>query len=125
MCRSIFMVVLLFSWAAALAFSAEVEKQPLRVLYLARDMDAERQEAYMSFLEANFAQVSTVPRSEFQPVQVQDVDVVLVDWSQREPRQGDYRSPLGDLDDWSTPTVFLGSAGLLMAGPWHLIGGVG
>ena len=36
-----------------------------------------------------------------------------------------YSSPLGNLDAWNTPTVLLGSAGHLIAGPWYVVGGAG
>ena len=51
--------------------------------------------------------------------------VSLLDWSQDESRVGDAKSPFGKLEDWSKPTVLLGSAGLLLATQWQLIGGAG
>lgn len=101
------------------------QKLPLHVLYLARDNEADREQAFSSFLKEHFAKASVVKRSEFQPPVVDGVDVVLLDWSQQEERAEDYPSPLGKLEDWDMPTVFLGSAGLLIAGPWYVIGGAG
>ena len=103
----------------------EDQKLPLHVLYLARENDAVREEAIASFLEKHFVGSAVLRRSQFAPADAKDVDVVLLDWSQHEDRSSDYASPLGDLEEWSTPTVFLGSSGLLIAGPWHVIGGAG
>ncbi len=110
----------------------EPTKQPLRVLYLARNDEA-RQSAFTEFLAANFVQSAAMPRDQFKPEMAAPYDVVLVDWSQMEihdpnaawdaPRT--YSSPLGDRAQWSTPTVLLGSAGQILAGPWETIGGAG
>lgn len=116
----------------AVVFSDDPPKLPLRVLYLARDNDEAREEAFTEFLTANFVQSSVVKRSDFQPETADQFDVVLLDWSQSEvvrpadfnaPR--DYPSPLGERADWTVPTVLLGSAGQILAGPWETIGGAG
>jgi hypothetical protein len=54
---------------------------------------------------------------------LQGIDVVLLDWSQA--TSSTYISPLGDLESWDKPMVLLGSAGLMLAGPWSIIGGAG
>ena len=102
--------------------SAKIE---LNVTYLARDDNPERQKSFHDFLEQHFAKVTSVRRSEFDHTQPTDADVVLVDWSQREERADNYPSPLGELEDWSVPTVLLGSAGQIIAGPWRIPGGAG
>jgi len=50
---------------------------------------------------------------------------VLLDWSQSDSQLAKTPSPLGKIEEWSTPTVLLNSAGLLMAGQWQIIGGAG
>ena len=53
---------------------------------------------------------------------------VLLDWSQSDvdlAKMAEITSPLGPRDQWTKPTVLLGSAGLLLAGPWELIGSYG
>jgi len=97
---------------------------PLRVLYLARN-DADRNAAFRQLFERHFTAVSVRERQQFVPAEAEGFDVVVLDWSQDDRPTGQYDSPLGDLENWSTPTVFLGSAGLLMAGPWNIIGGAG
>ncbi len=82
---------------------------PLRVLYLARNDEGDRTEAFVSYLNSMFEQAETVPRSDFDPKQADEFDVVLLDWSQQERTANNYPSPLGDLADWSHPTVLLGS----------------
>ncbi len=127
----------LFGWLmTSLPTSAwavdEPTKQPLRVLYLARNDDA-RESAFTEFLAANFVQSSAMKRELFKPEMAAAYDVVLLDWSQMEihdpSAQWDaarnYPSPLGDRAQWSTPTVLLGSAGQILAGPWETIGGAG
>ena len=99
-------------------------KIPLRVLYLARS-DPERSKSFRELFEQHFQTAAVVRREEFVPSQASEFDVVVLDWSQSERASGQYASPLGDLENWSTPTVLLGSAGLLIAGPWNVIGGAG
>ena len=53
---------------------------------------------------------------------------MLLDWSQGDVdlmQRKTLKSPLGPRDNWSTPTVLLGSAGLLIAGPWQTNGSYG
>ena len=69
--------------------------------------------------------VTVAPRKGFDPAAARDTDVVLLDWSQSEDSVEKANSPFGKLEDWSKPTVLLGSAGLFMAGQWQLIGGAG
>ena len=117
--------------------ASAADKLPLRVLYLGND--PERTAAFEQFLAERFAFAATRMHDAFERKDLERVDVVLLDWSQREafvPRSdsalpgsfpfaviGD--SPLGDRDTWTTPTVLLGSAGLLLAGFWEIAGGSG
>jgi hypothetical protein len=103
--------------------AAAMDPLPLRVLYVGNDR--ERTTDYESFLKEHFAKVTVAPRKGFDPAAAREVDVVLLDWSQSEDSVDKATSPLGKLEDWSRPTVLLGSAGLFMAGQWQLIGGAG
>lgn len=100
------------------------EKSALRVLYLGRD-DVARTGTFREFLQQHFQTVTTASRVDFKPADAVDVDAVVLDWPQSERLTGQYESPLGPLEQWTVPTVFLGSAGLQMAGPWRIIGGAG
>ena len=97
---------------------------PQRVLY-AGNRDTPRQRAFVELLEKRFSQVDVANRETFDPAQARDADVVLLDWSQQDKRSADYKSPLGEREAWSKPTVLLGSAGLLLAGVWQIAGGSG
>jgi hypothetical protein len=99
------------------------EPLPLRVLYVGNDRD--RAADYEAFLKQHFAKVTVAPRKGFDPAAARNADVVLLDWSQSEDSVDKASSPFGKLEDWSRPTVLLGSAGLFMAGQWQLIGGAG
>ena len=88
--------------------------------------DRDRGADYEGFLKQHFAKVTVVRRDGFDPTAARDADVVLLDWPQSEGRPSDKTSsPLGKFEEWSKPTVLLGSAGLLLAGQWQLIGGAG
>ena len=116
-------VVLCGACRAALA--GDTEKIPLRVLYLSRGNADQRTDAFTGFFSEKFESCMAVPRDEFERSLLAGVDVVVLDWSQDERRSDKYLSPLGPLETWETPIVFLGSAGLLMASPWLVIGGAG
>jgi hypothetical protein len=105
--------------------AAEAEKIPLNVLYLGRQDDGKRTDAFVEFLAARFVRCISVKREEFNARMLPGVDVVLLDWSQQERATSNYPSPIGPLENWETPTVLLGSAGQLIAGPWSVIGGAG
>lgn len=105
--------------------SAQAKKLPLHVLYLGRSEDADRTQAFGRFLSDRFRQCTVVQRERFTANDLSTVDVVLLDWSQRERPSREYGSPLGPLENWDKPLVLLGSAGLIQAGPWHVIGGAG
>ena len=103
--------------------AAAADPLPLRVLYVGNERD--RVADYEAFLKQHFDKVTIAPRKGFDPAAAHDADVVLLDWSQSEDSVDKANSPFGKLEDWSKPTVLLGSAGLLMAGQWQLIGGAG
>ena len=77
----------------------------------------------IDFLAEHFASARAVDRDAFEPSDLGDADVVLLDWSQMDVNmmdRGALASPLGARGDWSTPTVLLGSAGLLTAKAWQI-----
>jgi hypothetical protein len=95
----------------------------LKVLYVG----SERTSDYVDFLKGKVALIEAKSRAQFQPKDAQRFDVVLLYWPQseetREMRM--LQSPLGKREDWKTPTVLLGSAGLNLAVCWKLKGGSG
>ena len=106
------------------ALAESTDKISLNVLYLARS-DAKRTASFADFLSQRFEKCRVEQRDDFDASMLDGVDVVLLDWPQGERSSRDGDSPLGPLDKWSTPTVFLGSAGLLMANAWKVIGDAG
>jgi hypothetical protein len=111
----------------ALAVCAQAtELRDLKVLYVGNTK--ERADAFTSFLSKHVKTVEKSQRKDFDPSGASSFDVVLLDWQQNEGSQRDFpptKSPLGDREKWSKPTVLLGSAGLNMAIVWKLKGGSG
>jgi hypothetical protein len=99
-------------------------KHSLRLLFVGHPDDG-RAKDFVAFLSEHFNQVEAAERAGFDPASAAEADVVLLDWSQHDPRPEKYPSPLGERDKWSKPTVLLGSAGLLLAFPWEVKGGWG
>jgi hypothetical protein len=97
----------------------------LNVLYLARTNEPERTEAFSRFLSQRFRKCVVEKRIDFRSELLNDADVVVIDWSQGERVSNKAESPVGPLEEWDKPTVFLGSAGLLMAKAWNIIGDAG
>ena len=97
---------------------------PRRVLFVGNE-NTPRTKAFVELLENHFAEVLTADRKSFDSDSAEGVDVVLLDWSQQDAKFPDDPSPLGERASWQTPTVFLGSAGLLVAVQWQIIGGSG
>jgi hypothetical protein len=95
----------------------------LKILYVG----SERTGDFVSFLKKYVADVESRNRSGFKPADAAGFDVVLLDWPQgpetREMRK--LTSPLGARQQWTRPTVLLGSAGLNLAVSWKLKGGSG
>ena len=115
-------VLTVLSTAAPAACAAEL--LPLRVLYVG-NAKSPRAADYAAFLKKHFKQVTLANRAGFDPATAKAADVVLLDWAQSETDVRKAQSPFGKLEDWHKPTVLLGSAGLLLAGQWQLIGGAG
>jgi hypothetical protein len=113
-------VLLAPSWAR----SAELRE--LKVLYVG-DAGGRRTAAFQAFLKPNVGKVDIAPRSNVTPEQVQDYDVVLLDWHQSNRPQGTdpKQCPLGAREAWTKPTILLGSAGLNLAMVWEVKGGFG
>src|SRR5213594_1752282 len=115
-------LVFLFAFGLYISASA-VELRELKVLHVGNNR--ERALAFETFLSKHVKSVETTARKDFDPSRASSFDVVLLDWQQNEPgaeRFPPAKSPLGDRDMWSKPTVFLGSAGLNMAVVWKLKG---
>jgi hypothetical protein len=122
---SFMLTVIAITYWAPHAHSEESKTIPLKVLYLGREKDEQRSNAFAKFLSAKFVGCTAAKRDEFKPQMLEGVDVVLLDWSQQERSSTKYESPFGPIENWKTPTVLLGSAGLILAGPWSIIGGAG
>lgn len=109
----------------AVPFSFGSEKLPIHILYLSRRNDESRTASFTDFLSEKFASCRTAKRDEFDTELLDGIDVVLLDWSQSERTSREHESPIGPLEKWTKPTVLLGSAGLLIAKPWNVIGNAG
>ena len=98
----------------------------MSVLYVGTS-GSPRFQHFSSFLRTNVGKLETASRDEFKPSAASAYDVVVLDW----PQQGDqfkdprFASPLGKREEWSKPTVLLGSAGLNLAVIWKVRGGAG
>lgn len=114
----------------ALAIAAALPAQqpnPQRLAFVG-DRDAERTAVFVEFLKGRFAAVDVFDRASAEPAALQRADVVLLDWPQSDMarlQRAEGKSPLGKRDDWHTPTVLLGSAGLNLACTWQVRGGFG
>ncbi len=97
---------------------------PRRVLFVGAP-DSPRTTSFVELLKKYFTEVRVADRKTFDPSSADDADVVLLDWSQSEANFPNDPSPFGDRKAWKRPTVFLGSAGLLVAKQWRVIGGSG
>jgi hypothetical protein len=94
---------------------------PQSVLYIGH-----RRPEFEPFLKAHCAKVEFVSREQSQPAQAQGFDVVLLDWPQNGVlHERSEWTPLGKREEWTKPTVLLGSAGLRLAVAWKLKGGAG
>jgi hypothetical protein len=125
------------NWALLLGFltmlTAASGSQPrrglddLKVLFIG-DRDSSRAIQFQGFLQQNVGKVEFALRKGFKPSQADAFDVVLLDWPQSDSTREDWksgRSPLGERDAWTKPTVLLGSAGLNIAVVWKVRGGSG
>jgi len=124
MMRKAILFLLLLTSVGGTAGAERKAAVPLSVLYVG-DSKSPRAGDYESFLKKNFRQVRVANREGFDPATAKSADVVLLDWSQSDTDVRKAKSPFGKLEDWNRPTVLLGSAGLLLAGQWQIIGGAG
>src|SRR5262245_7275427 len=115
-------VAALGSTAWSLAGEPE-KKTSLSVLYVGNS-STPRGRAYADYLGKHFGKVEAAERRGFDPKRARSFDVVVLDWSQQE-RPEKPTSPLGPKDAWGKPTVLLGSAGLLLAEAWEIVGTIG
>ena len=120
-------LILVYLTAGLLCEPTHADDSPLpqRVLYIGRSTDVQRTEDFTQFLQRHFTGVRVFAGDKFDPRSAEDSDVVLLDWSQQEMRLDKAMCPLGEFGSWTKPTVLLGSAGLLVASQWQLIGGAG
>jgi hypothetical protein len=131
--------LLLGSWLASVAICGVPapcqgqDKQPLRLLFLT-EPDSPRAEDFRRMLQRRFAAVRVADRWKWDPSLLDAVDVVILDWPQQDGiskwmLNGDKtvkpRLPLGARQQWTMPTVLLGSAGLNLAWAWQVKGGFG
>jgi hypothetical protein len=111
------------AWLAAAGVLNGKELPELKVLYVGH----ERTDAYVDFLKPIVRQIDVRDCEAFDPAAAAPYDVVLLDW----PQSADARKlrtqhcPLGGREQWSKPTVLLGSAGLNVAVARKLKGGIG
>jgi hypothetical protein len=117
----LFLATALAGWAVQGVHAKDLAD--LKVLYIG----AERPGEFKSFLRQNVGSVTVVDRRQFKPEAAAPFDVVLLDWPQT-GQSGDFpprSSPLGAREQWTKPTVLIGSAGLNLAVVWKLKGGAG
>jgi hypothetical protein len=118
--------LLLFLVFACAVCAQATELRDLKLLYIGNTK--ERAEAFTAFFGKHVKAVDTAQRSTFDVSRASSFDVIVLDWQQNEGAQRDFppkKSPLGERETWSKPTVLLGSAGLHMAIVWKLKGGSG
>lgn len=112
---------------AAFRLSAETALRPEHILYVG-PKGTPHAKAYEQLLRQHFSHVDAVARKPLDPALLASADVVLLDWSQSDQQPLGFppkEVSLGRREDWSKPTVLLGSAGLLTAVPWQMKGGWG
>ena len=105
----------------------------LRVAFVGAP-DTDRGRAFTQLLEQRFGTVQAFDRDGCEPARLQEHDVVVLDWPQGEglgkwfqapDKGGERRAPLGPREQWRTPVVLIGSAGLNLAASWAVAGGFG
>jgi hypothetical protein len=124
MSRHFFSIPALLGLAAVSLGGDRPARLPQRVLYVG-NAKSPRAKEFAHFLRQHFARVEVAEREGFDPARARRADVVVLDWSQRDPRTKPPTSPLGKRSAWDKPTVLLGSAGHLLAGSWEVRGGSG
>jgi len=122
------LLMALITAVARPAFAGELGS--LKVLYVG-EKGSERERAFSALLLTNVAAIEVANRKGFNPATAASYDVVLLDWPQEmevitKPHWGaDLVCPLGARNEWTRPTVLLGSAGLNVAVSWQTKGGNG
>ncbi len=123
------MLTLSLSVAAILGIllpaSPSEDVDDLRILYVKDGTSDARAEAFETFLDDRFGEVTVTDHDRFAPGLAEHADVVLFDWSMKRGDLPPERSPLGDRDRWGRPTVLLGAAGLHHSCAWGVAGGSG
>ncbi len=117
-------VALLLAASLYQGTAAAADLTQLRVLFVG----SERSNEYVDFLKGHVGTIEIADRISFDPALADKFDVVLLDWPQNEEARLERNageSPLGKRENWSRPTVLLGSAGLNLACVWQLRGGSG
>jgi hypothetical protein len=112
--------------AAVAAVYAQDVPEPLpQKITILGDVD-QRAEDFAAFLRGRFADVQ-VERHGVDPATLRTRDVVVLDWQQSVEalQKGNMRCPLGVREEWTTPVVLIGSAGLMLACCWDVLGGFG
>lgn len=108
---------------ALIQSSPAKELSEMKVLYVGSERPAD----FGNFLKSKVARFEARPRGDFKARDAEPFDVVLLEWPQsaetREMRK--LASPLGARENWTKPTVLLGSAGLNLAVAWQMKGGIG
>ncbi len=118
---------------SALAFSAAQEPSPVQAPARSQELDVlyvagtepryvARQAALRTFLDERFGEVRFAEHGTVTSGALTGIEVVVLDWHQGEEFD---ESPLGPREQWTTPTVLLGSAGLRLAMKWEVLGGSG
>lgn len=95
---------------------------PKSVLFIGDTKD-ERGQSYIAFLKEHFPKVIAIDHKDTAP-DVTGIEIVVLDWPQGK-YPTNHPNPLGQRENWHTPTVFVGSAGLQVAERWQLLGGWG
>lgn len=110
--------------AVLAAHAAAAQSDPLDILYVAepQPQHAERRAAFVEFLDERFGTVRVVDHGEVDADALDGIEVVVLDWHQGDGSDAD---PLGPRASWTKPTVLVGSAGLLLAMKWEVLGGSG
>ena len=109
------------------ASAAPAAKHQLSVMLVAGEEQG-RSKDFEAFLRRHFAKVETAKRADFDPKSAQGMDVVMLDWPQGKDARAMRaagKTPLGDFESWTVPTVLIGSAGLNVASAWGVRGGFG
>ena len=99
----------------------------LKVLYVGEsgeEADPARAEGFRRFLEERFREVKVTDHDAFRRADAEWADVVVLDWFQG-MTEGRPAAPIGKREDWNRPTVLIGSAGLMLAMSWDVLGGSG